>query len=288
MLLLYYPLLSILYLISLLPFRVLYIISDFLYFVLFYVLKYRRNVVTMNLANAFPQKSVEEREVIAKKYYHNLCDSIVETIKLLSISKKQLSKRITCNWDILDTLTLYNRNAQAMISHQFNWEWVSVMNAWMLPRTFVGLYMPLTSNVFEKLMKKIRSRSGTVLLRVQDMQKEMAQKQSQKIMWGFIADQNPSDPKRVSWNDFFHRKTAFFKGPEFVARRYNNLVYFADVKKIKRGYYHINAKLAFDDAQHTQEGEITEAYVRHLEHSIKCQPDNWVWSHRRWKHQFTH
>ena len=101
-------------------------------------------------------------------------------------------------------------------------------------------------------------------------------------------DQKPSDPKRVSWNQFLNRKTAFFKGPEFVARRYNNIVYFGEIVKIKRGYYSIKIKLAYDNPKYTQEGEITEAYVRHLEDSIKRQPENWVWSHRRWKHQYSH
>jgi KDO2-lipid IV(A) lauroyltransferase len=122
------------------------------------------------------------------------------------------------------------------------------------------------------------------LIRVQDMQKEMAAVQNEKTLWGFIADQNPSDPKRVSWNDFLNRKTAFFKGPEFVARRYNNLVYFGEFIKLKRGYYEIKMKLAFEHPKETKEGEITEAYVRFLEDSIKRQPENWVWSHRRWKH----
>jgi KDO2-lipid IV(A) lauroyltransferase len=114
----------------------------------------------------------------------------------------------------------------------------------------------------------------------------MASVQNEKSLWGFIADQNPSDPKRVSWNDFFHRKTAFSKGAEFVARRYNNLVFFGELIKIKRGYYRINMKLAFEQPKETKDGEITEAYVRFLEDSIKRQPENWVWSHRRWKHVF--
>jgi KDO2-lipid IV(A) lauroyltransferase len=122
------------------------------------------------------------------------------------------------------------------------------------------------------------------LVRVQDIQKEMTAIQQDKTLWGFIADQNPSDPKRVSWNDFLNRKTAFFKGPEFVARRYNNLVYFGEIIKLKRGYYEIKMKLAFEHPNETKEGELTEAYVRFLEDSIKRQPENWVWSHRRWKH----
>lgn len=276
------------YLISLLPLALLYLLSDFLFFLLFRVFRYRMAVTMDNLQLSFPEKAEAERAQIARLYYRNLCDSIVETIKLLSISQKELNGRIKCNWEIFDLMTELNRNGQAYMSHQFNWEWATVLCNWRAPRRFTGLYMPLSNKAFDRLYLKLRGRSGTRLIPVQEMQKEMSAVQQEKILWGFIADQNPSDPKRVSWNDFLNRKTAFFKGPEFVARRYNNLVYFGEIIRIRRGYYEIKMKLAFDDPRNTSEGEITEAYVRHLEQSIKRQPENWVWSHRRWKHQFTY
>lgn len=280
----YYFLYGILYLFSLLPLRILYVIADFLYFVLYKIFKYRVKVVQMNLNNSFPEKSKEELLIIEKKYYQNLCDSILETIKMFSISKSALNKRIKCNWEAFDLMTIQNRNGQAFMSHQFNWEWSTLICNWNSPRRFTGIYLPLTNKAFDKIFHKIRSRAGMKLIPVQQMQNEVAKTQNEEILWGFIADQNPSDPKRVSWNDFFHRKTAFFKGPEFVARRYNNIVYFGEIIKLKRGYYEIKMKLAFENPNQTKEGEITEAYVRHLEDSIKRQPDNWVWSHRRWKH----
>ncbi|GBL35663.1 lipid A biosynthesis palmitoleoyltransferase [Filimonas sp.] len=280
----YYFIYPFLYLISLLPFRVLYSLSDFIYLMLYKIFGYRKKVVHENLTRSFPEKSAQEIQSITDKYYKNLCDSIVETIKLISISKKELDRRMTCNWEVFDSMTSQNRNGQGYMSHQFNWEWGTLICNWHVPRRFTGLYMPLTNAAFEKLFLKIRGRAGMKLIRVQDMQKEMAAVQNEKTLWGFIADQNPSDPKRVSWNDFLNRKTAFFKGPEFVARRYNNLVYFGEFIKLKRGYYEIKMKLAFEHPKETKEGEITEAYVRFLEDSIKRQPENWVWSHRRWKH----
>lgn len=282
----YYILYGFIYVISLLPFKVLYAIADMLYILLYRVLGYRKEVVHKNLIISFPEKSAEDIQEITKKYYRNLCDSIVETIKLLSITKEELDRRIKCNWEMFDLMTEQNRNGQGYMSHQFNWEWGTVICNWKAPRRFTGLYMPLTNKAFDKLYLKIRGRSGTRLIKVQDMQKEMASVQQDQSLWGFIADQNPSDPKRVSWNDFLNRKTAFFKGPEFVARRYNNLVFFGEIIKIKRGYYEIKLKLAFENPRDTNEGDITEAYVRHLEDSIKRQPENWVWSHRRWKHVY--
>ena len=282
--LMYLILYAIFYLFSLLPLRILYCLSDILYFLLYTVFKYRVRVVQSNLSHSFPEKTAEERLRIEKKYYHNLCDSIFETIKMFSISKKALDKRITCNWDVFDTMTTQNRNGQAFMSHQFNWEWSTLICNWHAPRRFTGIYLPLTNKAFDQIFYKIRSRAGMKLIPVQQMQNEVAKVQNEAVLWGFIADQNPSDPKRVSWNDFFHRKTAFFKGPEFVARRYNNLVYFGEIVKIKRGYYEIKMKLAFEHPNQTKEGEITEAYVRYLEESIQRQPENWLWSHRRWKH----
>jgi len=284
----YYLLFALLYLISLLPLWLLYGLSEFLFLLLYRIIGYRRKVVDDNLRISFPEHSDAERGLIAKRYYRNLCDSIVETVKLISISRRELDRRVKCNWEAFDLMTEQNRNGQGYMSHQFNWEWGTVICNWHSPRRFTGLYMPLSNKAMDRLYRYIRGRSGTRLIRVQDMQREMAAVQQEPVLWGFIADQNPSDPKRVSWNDFLNRKTAFFKGPEFTARRYNNLVFFGEIIRLRRGYYEIKMKLAFDQPRETKEGEITEAYVRHLEDSIKRQPENWVWSHRRWKHVYPH
>lgn len=282
----YYLLFGLLYLISLLPMRVLYWVADFIFFVLYRLAKYRIPIVLNNLEQAFPDKSESEREEICENYYRNLSDSIVETIKLLSISRKELNRRMTCNWEVFDAMTTFNRNGQGYMSHQFNWEWGTVLCNWNSPRRFHGLYLPLSNKAMDRLFYYMRSRSGTGLTKLDDMQQEMNTIQSRETLWGFIADQNPATIRRASWHDFMHRKTAFFKAPEILARRYNNLVYFGEIVKLRRGYYHINLKLAFDNPRETRDGEITEAYVRHLEESIKRQPANWVWSHRRWKHVF--
>lgn len=239
-----------------------------------------------NLTQAFPEKTKDELQSISKKYFRNLCDSIVETIKLLSISQRELNRRIPANWEVLNNNFQEERICQGYLSHQFNWEWGTVVANYNMPYTFTGIYQPLSSPAFERLMRKIRTRSGTDVIPLQNMLSRLATLQKEKIVWGFIADQNPSDARRASWHLFMNKMTAFNKGAEFVARRYNNPVYFGEIIKMKRGYYKIKLKLAFDNPQETKEGEITEAYVRHLEDSIKRQPENWVWSHRRWKHEY--
>ncbi len=283
----YYLLFGSLYPLSLLPMPLLYLLSDFLRLILYKMLRYRVGVVEENLRLAFPEKSVEERQHVMDKYYLHLCDSIVETIKLISISRAELNRRVKCNWDMFESMTLQNRNGQGYMSHQFNWEWGTVVCNWNAPRRFHGLYLRISNPAMDRLMYYIRSRSGTGLTEIDDMQQQMSTIQSQETLWGFIADQNPAVVRRASWHTFLNRKTAFFKAPELLARRYNNLVYFGEIIRLRRGYYEIKLKLAFENPKDTKDGEITEAYVRHLEESIKRQPENWVWSHRRWKHVFS-
>ena len=275
---------GILYLISLLPFWALYGISNFIYFVIYTILGYRKNVVRENLSKSFPEKTEAERRTIEKKYYRSLCDSIVETIKMFSISEKELSRRMLVNWDVVNSIK--DRNAVAYVSHQFNWEWGTLLTNAKLEKQFLGPYLPLRSVVFEKIIVKIRSRFGTIAIPADDMKEMIPVYQTQNVLWGFVADQTPADTKRCAWEDFFNRKTAFQKGAELVARRYNNPVLFGELINIKRGYYEVKLKLTFENPRETSDGEITAAYVRFLEDSIKRQPENWVWSHRRWKHVY--
>lgn len=283
---LYKLLFAVFYAISLLPFRVLYIIADGMYFLLYKLIGYRIAVTRANLLQAFPEKTDAERLHIEQAFYKNLCDSIVETIKLCSISMDELCARIPCNSEVLLPMETENRNGMILFSHQFNWEWGTVVGNIYSPRRFTGMYMPLTNPNFEKLFRYLRGRAGTRLLRVQDMQKELGNLQQGQLLWGFIADQNPSDPRRVAWVDFLGKKTAFSKGPDMVARRYNNLVYWGEIIKVRRGHYRIQMTPAFQQAGELKDGELTEAYVRFLENNIRQYPANWLWSHRRWKHVY--
>jgi Kdo2-lipid IVA lauroyltransferase/acyltransferase len=280
----YYPIFAIFYLISLLPFWALYVLSDFLYFVLYTILKYRVNVTRQNLAYSLPEKSDDDRLQIEQKFYKNLCDSIVETIKLMSISKASLSERMTANWQEINKHYESGKVVQGHLSHLFNWEWGTVVCNWNTPFQFVGPYNPISNKAFERLMKYMRSRSGTIVINMNELQQEIATHQQNRTLWGFIADQNPSEPRRSAWANFLNRETAFYKGAELIARRYNNVVIFGRIVKLRRGYYNIELKTVIEDAKQTKDGEITEMYVRYLEDCIRQQPENWLWSHRRWKH----
>jgi Kdo2-lipid IVA lauroyltransferase/acyltransferase len=277
---------GLLYLFSLQPFFILYGYSNVLYFFVYNVFGYRKQLVLDQLRIAFPEKSEAELVKTSKQFFKNLCDSIVETIKLMSISRAELNKRMTANWDEINQWHAQGRIVQGHLSHLFNWEWGIVICNWNTPYQFAGTYNPLSSKIMDKIMLETRSRSGTICINMNEFPKHMASMQANKnLLWGFIADQNPSEPRRGYWTQFMNRDTVFNKGAEMVARRYDNVVIFGCIKKVKRGYYNIELETIFEHGGQTADGEITEAYAQYLEQKIRQQADNWVWSHRRWKHK---
>ncbi len=265
--------------------RVLYGISNLIYFVVYKLLKYRVGITKDNLTQSFPTKSNEELLLIEKEFYKNLCDSVVETIKMITISKKEINKRVQGDWDKIAAYQKTGRVLQIQLAHQFNWEWAIMACSFNTPYIFTGLYNPISNKGFNKFMLYIRGRFGTELVNMNEMQQLMGAYQKKNTLWGFIADQNPSDPKRAAWVNFLGRETAFYKGGELVARRYNNIVLFGAFLKIKRGYYKFTVEEKYFEAKNTKDEEITQAYVSHLEAAIYKNPSNWVWSHRRWKHK---
>jgi Kdo2-lipid IVA lauroyltransferase/acyltransferase len=281
----YYLVKGLLYLISLQPFWLMYLWSDFLYLLIYKVFKYRRNLVKEHLTLAFPEKNAAEIESLTKAYFHNLADYIVETIKLISISKAELNKRMTGNWEEINQYHQQGRVVQGHLAHQFNWEWGTVLFSWNTPYTFYAVYNPVSSPLWERIMTGIRTKSNTHLVSMLEFQNVVADYQKDpNTLWGFIADQNPTNARRGYWTNFLNRDTVFNKGAEMIARRYNNVVVFGNITKKKRGYYHVDLETVFENGGETKEGEITEAYVRYLEKNIRLSADNWVWSHRRWKH----
>lgn len=282
----YYILFGFCYLISLLPFPVLYRFSDLLYVMVYYLLGYRKKVVMENLEQAFPEKSFEERQALAKKYYRNLTDMMVETIKLLSISKKALCKRFSGNLSVFHELHRKGKSCQVHLGHHFNWEWANLYFTLGVADPFLVVYMPITNKAVNRLFLFMRSRFGSMMIPANDVQRAMQPWQHKQYISVLVADQNPSNPRRCYWSPFLHRMTAFYKGPELSARRGNIPVVFAHIKKIKRGHYQTILQLAFENPKMEKEGRITEAFVRFLEEKIHEQPELWLWSHRRWKHKW--
>jgi KDO2-lipid IV(A) lauroyltransferase len=260
-------------------------LSDFAFFILCYVTGYRKAVVLDNLTQAFPEKTSEEINGIMRRFYRSFCDQWIETVKLMSMSETALNRRMTGNWDVFEQLNLEGRNAYAMLGHMYNWEWASLLTQYRAPQQFAGIYLPVSNKAFDRLMLKIRSRSGALLVSMKSMKTGLQQLQHKRHIVGMIADQNPSQPDVALWLPFLHREAPFFKGPEAMARRAKGAVVFVGMKKMRRGHYAIHLQKMWDDASLTAPGEITQAYVTFLEQQLREQPENWLWSHRRWKHK---
>ena len=280
----YYIIYPILYLFSLLPFFILYGISDFAAFLLYRVIRYRKDIVLHNLQIAFPHLNTKERNAIAKKFYQYFTDTFIETLKFISISKKQLLKRSIGDFKLINDLIDKGYNINLMAGHQFNWEYANLLYAINLKIPFVGIYIPITNKVFARIFTNLRCRYGTILIRASDFKNKMHDVFKKQYMLGLAADQNPSNPTNGYWLNFFGHPTPFVSGPEKGAIAKNAAVIFVAFKKIKRGYYQFNASLLCEAGASTTEGELTRLYRDILEKTIKEDPANYLWSHRRFRY----
>lgn len=236
-----------------------------------------------NLRHAFPKKTEQEIQFICKKFYRNFCDQWIETLKLLSMSKEELNRRIRGNWDVFHQLYSEGRNTYALLGHTFNWEWANVACQYNCQQQFAGVYMPQKNKAADKLLIKIRSRSGAWQISMK-AKRGFQKLEGVRYIVGLIADQNPPVVKAATWYDFMNREAPFFNGPEVLARKAKAAIVFAGIKKLRRGYYEIVLERFTDDATTLAKGEMMQAYVHFMEEQIKAQPENWMWTHNRWKH----
>lgn len=283
----YYIALPFIYLISILPFRVLYGISDLLYVLFYHVLGYRKAVVLENLRNSFPGKSDEEIKVICKQFYKYLCDLFLETFKTLTISKQKMQQHCYFNpkaKELLDRLATENKSTILVMGHLGNWEWAGNTVSLQLKQQLYVIYHPISNKYFDWLMYKMRTRFGTKLIAMKDTFREMLENRGELNMTAFIADQTPA-PEGAYWTTFLNQDTPVFRGSELIARKINYPVVYATVKRVKRGYYEMFVDLLCEVPKSTTDGEISELHTRRLERDIIAQPEVWLWSHRRWKHK---
>ena len=277
---------GLLYLLSMLPLRVLYLFSDFVYILLYKVVGYRKKVVRNNLQLAFPQKSVAERELIEKQFYRNFIDNFIETLKLLSGGSKFANDHFVVDGSLIAQEFAKGNRLQFQLGHNFNWELGNIAITSHIPYRLIGVYLPVNNDVFEKLMMKIRTVSGNAVLPATNMKNAMLPYRNTQYMLALIADQVPGDASKAYWMNFFGRPTPFIRGPERGAAAGNLSVMFGYLSKIKRGHYKLEYELCSSDAASLPKGEITRRYVRFLENVIRKYPDMWLWSHRRWKREW--
>lgn len=272
-------------LISYLPLRVLYIFTDILYLIGYHLLRYRQKVIFENLAYSFPEKSEAERKNIAKRFFRTLTDSFAETLKFYTISKQELKERITISNGNLIADRVTNGEIVIMVSgHFINWEaYVIAYKALVDPR-LETVYSKLSNSLFNSLMKAIRGRFGGTLVEKSNFSRNFLENRKVPRAIGLAADQRPTNAESRYSALFMNRKTAFFEGPEKLAKKNGYAVVYINMKRPKRGYYHLNYELLceppYTDAP---ANSVTDAFIKLTEKGIREQPEIYLWSHNRWK-----
>lgn len=284
--LMYYIVYGFLYLLSLLPLRALYLLSDFAWFITYRILRYRNEVVLANLAIAFPEKTQEERNRIAREFYLNFTDTFIESIKMISISEKEIHKRSRCDFELINQLIEEGKNIHIMVGHQFNWEFANLTYAMYLKIPFVGIYMPVANKILNRIFFNVRKRYGTILISAHDFKNKMHDVFAKQYILALAADQNPSNPANAFWLNFFNKPAPFVTGPAKGAVKNNTAVVFVAFEKPKRGHYSFRAVPITENGSLHTPIELTAMYRNVLEDTIRRNPSNYLWSHRRWRHEW--
>ena len=282
----YYIIYGFFYLLSLIPWRLIYLISDVLYAFVYYVIGYRKDVVMFNLSIAFPEKTESERIRIAKDFYHNFVDTIVETIKMISVSNNELKKRFSSNVEVLNELYESGQNIQLHGGHFFNWELVNLNIGIISKYPFIAVYQPLTNKIMDRIMLNMRQKNGTILIPASDFRDNFHKYVDDRYAMALVADQNPPNEYKAHWVNFFGRLTPFVVGPEKGAKAKNTAVIFGHFYKVKRGYYRLDLDLITTSPNNFEEGKLTQVYAEYVERAVRKKPANYLWSHRRWKWEF--
>ena len=273
------------YLISLLPFRVIYILSDGLYLILYYLIGYRRKVVRTNLENSFPEKSAAEILKIEKTYFRFMADLIMENVKLLSMGRESINKRfVLVNHGFVQDLLDQDQSILLATSHYGNWEWAAPGISSIFKGKIIGVYKPLSNQDVEKVINGIRSQFGVLLVPMKQTIRTIAE-QTEIYMAVLVSDQTPTRHEKNYFIDFLNQPTSVFQGLEKIGKLTGNPIVYMHIDRPKRGFYEAHFKMLYNKPQETEENEITKAYNLELETIIKTKPEFWIWSHKRWKHK---
>jgi len=280
--LLAYP---IIWIISMLPFRLLYIFSDFVYIIVYRVVGYRKKTVRENLTLALPHLSQQERLIIEKKFYHHMCDMFLEMIKTMNISKEEICKRFVFkNIEVYKELEKQGKSVAVICSHYASYEWIISMNYYS---DFVGygIYKQIKNPYFDKLVHKIRSRFNAKLITTKQTIPTIINNSKNNVLalYGFASDQSPRLSSAFHWAKFMGIEVPVHTGAEMLSKRYNmNLVYLNTIK-VKRGYYEATLEILSDDPKKIPNYDLTDQFLKLLEKQIYKAPEYYLWTHKRWK-----
>jgi Kdo2-lipid IVA lauroyltransferase/acyltransferase len=271
-------------LIGLIPFRMLYLFSDFIRFMLHRVTGYRKKVILANLKASFPELSEKELYPIVRSVYKNLADVTVEGLKAFTMSARQIKARhFISSTEVIESFLSSGRSVIALPGHINNWEWGSLSPGLFTTYPIIAFYKPLSNTYIDRFLQRSRSKFGTTLASIYKTGLVFERNSGIPSVYIMAADQSPSNVKRSLWISFLGRDTAFLHGPEKYARMHNFPIVYVDVRRVKRGYYILDISLITDDPSQLPEGEITRRYAGKLEEVIRKSPGSWLWSHRRWK-----
>jgi KDO2-lipid IV(A) lauroyltransferase len=277
----------VLWLISILPFRLLYGLSDVFWFFIFRIFKYRKKVVKSNLRLVFPEKSKEEIEDICSKFYHHLCDMILEAIKSMTISEASMMKRYKfTNIDLIHDLEAKKKSIMLMCAHYGSWEWIFILQPQINHKGY-AVYKKLANPYFDKLAKRIRAKFDSYLITTKETFAILSesQKKGELTINGFASDQSAKHDKALHWNEFMGIKVPMHTGAETIAKQFDMAVVFFSVKRIKRGYYETTFKTITETPNVYKDFEITDIFFKLVEKQIHEAPQYYLWTHKRWKHR---
>lgn len=279
-----YPLL---WFISILPFRLLYLLSDICYYIVYYIIRYRRKTVRENLQMVFPNYSQQQITAIEKKSYRHLCDIFLEMIKTISITQKQIDRRFTySNLDTYLNLEKKGKSIALMCAHYASYEWVISMNQHI---TFKGyaIYKKIKNPYFDDLVKNIRSKFKAYLITTKETNKVIEDNAKNGVLgvYGFASDQTPRRSNNMHWINFLGIESPIHFGAEMLSKRYNMNVIYLKVKKVKRGYYEATFEILTENVRELPKYEVSERFMREVEKQIYVQPELYLWTHKRWKHK---
>lgn len=273
--------------ISMLPFKALYLFSDFIYLIVYYVIDYRKKTVRENLALALPHLSVEERLIIEKKSFRHLCDMFLEMIKTMTISKKEISKRfVFTNLEVYNKLESKEKSISMMMAHYASYEWAISINANVTYSGF-AIYKKIANPYFDKLVRNIRSRfKATLITTKETIPLIIKNKMNNELsIFGFASDQSPKVESAFHWQKFMGIEVPVHTGAEMLSKKYDMNIIFLKVKKVNRGYYEASFEILSENVNEVPNYEITDRFLKLVEQQIYEAPEYYLWTHKRWKHR---
>ena len=276
-----------LWIVSRLPFPLLYLLSDGIFFLVYRVIKYRRKVVWENLLLAFPDKPAEARRVIERKFYSHLCDMFLEMVKTFGISKKELQKRFTfTNLEVIHRLEAENKSIMLLAPHYASWEWAFVLDLYVKGEAF-AVYQPLSNPYFDRWARRVRKKFGTTLISTRQTRELVAQnkKDGRLSFYGMLSDQSPMVGKAKYWAPFMGITVPMHTGAESLCKKQDIPAIYMKVSKLRRGYYQASFKVLAENPSGIPDFEITDAFFKEVENAIREAPEYYFWTHKRWKHR---